>query len=95
MRASGGAAGRTGGAKEQDAETLRAMSDMPQRFTAWPQFVATYGDLAPFGFLSYAVRGFFENEGTLCYVQLISMTLAIHPSSGAVRAGLAIAGGLR
>ena len=47
------------------------ISDKPQRFTVWPQFEATYGSISHFGFLTYAVRGFFENYGTLCYVQLI------------------------
>lgn len=72
VRVSSGAAGRPGGLATEDPEQLPAMSEKPQRFTAWPQFELTYGDLTPFGFLNYAVRGFFENEGNLCYVQLIS-----------------------
>ena len=67
--ASGGTAGQTGGTR--DLRLPVAISDKPQRFTVWPQFEATYGDLQPFGYLCYAVRGFFENNGGLCYVQLI------------------------
>lgn len=48
-----------------------AIEPKPQRFTVWPEFKATYGDLERFGFLTHAVRGFFENEGDLCYVQVI------------------------
>lgn len=62
------------------------LSAKPQRFTLWPQFEATYGALKPFGFLTYAVRGFFENGGSLCYVQVIGYT---HRISLALDAGLA------
>lgn len=86
VRRSWGAAGRPDGLAEQDTEAVQAISDKPQRFTVWPQFEATYGDLAPFGFLTYAVRGFFENEGNLCYVQLISF--AGDSALAAVYAGL-------
>ncbi len=77
VRTSWGTAGRPDGLAELDSvqldsEAVQAISAKPQRFTVWPQFEATYGDLAPFGFLTYAVRGFFENQGNLCYVQLIS-----------------------
>lgn len=50
---------------------LQAISEKPQRFTVWEQFEKTYGELRPFGFLVNAVRGFFENGGSLCYVQVI------------------------
>jgi hypothetical protein len=48
-----------------------AIEPKPQRFTVWPDFKDTYGDLERFGLLAYAVRGFFENEGDLCYVQVV------------------------
>ena len=63
-----------------------AISAKPQRFTLWPQFEATYGALKPFGFLAYAVRGFFENGGSLCYVQVIGYKDNV---PGALDAGLA------
>lgn len=72
VRTAWGAAGRPGSRVDTEAEAIKAISDKPQRFTLWPQFDATYGDLQPYGFLTYAVRGFFANDGNLCYVQLIS-----------------------
>jgi uncharacterized protein len=69
-----GSAGRVNQSQPEQTplELFKMLSDKPQRFTLWPQFEATYGDLKPFGFLVNAVRGFFENDGRLCYVQLIS-----------------------
>lgn len=67
-----GSAGQVNQAAETPLESIQTLSDKPQRFTLWPQFEANYGDLKPFGFLVNAVRGFFENDGRLCYVQLIS-----------------------
>lgn len=81
-----GAGGRPGGPAEDDPAALQAISDMPQRFTAWAQFSLTYDGLAKYGFLNFAVRGFFENEGSLCYVQLVSYA-GDSPAEG-VRAGL-------
>ncbi|MBW2121343.1 MAG: phage tail sheath subtilisin-like domain-containing protein, partial [Deltaproteobacteria bacterium] len=40
----------------------------PQRVTLWPQFEEAFGPPPPGGHLADAVRGFFENRGTLCYV---------------------------
>ncbi len=40
----------------------------PQPLTLWPQFEAQFGAPRADGFLAYAVRGFFENGGLLCYV---------------------------
>ncbi|BAY29269.1 phage tail sheath protein fi-like protein [Nostoc carneum NIES-2107] len=40
----------------------------PQRLTLWPQFEQHFGQPLSNGYLGYAVRGFFENEGRLCYV---------------------------
>lgn len=71
IHASAGAAGQPdSGAEEAVGKTL-SFSLKPQRFTVWPQFEATYGSISHAGFLTYAVRGFFENRGALCYVQLI------------------------
>ncbi|MGQ0778515.1 MAG: phage tail sheath family protein [Pseudonocardiales bacterium] len=39
----------------------------PQRLTLWPQFEPIFGGPSS-GFLPQAVRGFFENDGLLCYV---------------------------
>ena len=72
IRSSLGAAGPAPAWRAPDGDLLNAIGTKPQRFTIWPQFEQTYRGLASAGFLSYAVRGFFENGGNLCYVQLIS-----------------------
>jgi len=89
VQASRGASGQPG-APVADAEELYKLSEKPQRFTVWPQFEATYGGLMPFGFLGHAVRGFFENGGRLCYVQI--MTYEGDAVADALRAGLEILG---
>lgn len=40
----------------------------PQVLTLWTQFAADFGPVTERGYLAYAVRGFFENDGLLCYV---------------------------
>lgn len=57
----------------------------PQRLTLWPQFGATFGTTSD-GFLADAVRGFFENDGMLCYVVRVDET---RPAADGLRAGLA------
>src|SRR5919201_3416691 len=42
--------------------------NVPQRLTLWPQFGSLLGPPRPDGYLAPAVRGFFENDGVLCYV---------------------------
>jgi uncharacterized protein len=47
----------------------RGEMDRPTKLTSWDQFRALYGDQPlPGFFLWYAVRGFFENGGKVCYV---------------------------
>ncbi len=38
------------------------------RLTSWKEYVSTFGWFLPNSHLAYAVRGFFENGGTTCYV---------------------------
>ncbi len=40
----------------------------PHRLTLWPQFQAQFGGQPDGGYLADAVRGFFENDGLMCYV---------------------------
>lgn len=43
--------------------------NLPTKVTSWEQFRATFGKLPPQGsYLWYAVRGFFQNGGQVCYV---------------------------
>ena len=47
----------------------RGELDTPTKITSWDQFRATFGDQPlPGFFLWYAVRGFFENGGQVCYI---------------------------
>ena len=41
---------------------------LPTLLTSWDHFQSTFGKLPVAGFLYYAVRGFFENQGQVCYV---------------------------
>jgi phage tail sheath protein FI len=47
----------------------RGPLDLPTKVTSWDQFLATFGEQPlPGFFLWYAVRGFFENGGQVCYI---------------------------
>jgi uncharacterized protein len=51
----------------------RGELDTPTKITSWDQFQATFGEQpVPGFFLWYAVRGFFENGGQVCYVVRVS-----------------------
>lgn len=42
---------------------------IPTKLASWEQFLATFGKVPPAGsYLWYAVRGFFQNGGQVCYV---------------------------
>ncbi|MFY1671349.1 phage tail sheath family protein [Plantactinospora sp. WMMB334] len=58
----------------------------PQRLTLWPQFEAAFGGSTD-GFLADAVRGFFENGGTVCHA--VRLPEALTPADE-VRGGLAV-----
>ncbi len=58
----------------------------PVPLTLWPQFEAQFGPPPATGFLAYAVRGFFENGGLLCYVVRLDGTAT---PLAALRHGLA------
>jgi hypothetical protein len=44
------------------------------RLTSWKGFLGTFGGFRPYGFLAYAIRAFFENGGTTCYVVRVAAT---------------------
>jgi len=58
----------------------------PQPLTLWPQFRAQFGTPREGAFLAYAVRGFFENGGLLCYVVRLDDSAT---ALAGLRAGLA------
>ncbi|HSB70748.1 MAG TPA: lamin tail domain-containing protein [Candidatus Methylomirabilis sp.] len=56
-------------------------------FTLWPEFEERFGALRTAGYLVRAVRGFFENGGGRCYVQLLCREEEVPPLM-ALRLGL-------
>lgn len=40
----------------------------PLKVESWRQFQTHFGSFVPYGFLAYAVKGFFENDGRTAYV---------------------------
>jgi hypothetical protein len=78
-----------------DREDTTVMDEGPEMFTLWPDFVNTFGGLFAYGYLGYAVHGFFANDGRLCYVQLVAYddtpgdeTPGRDPAVNALQAGL-------
>jgi phage tail sheath protein FI len=65
----------------------------PTALYLWPQFEATFGQPYPNGYLSYAVRGFFENGGLMAYVVRLDDDEALSRQQS-LRAGLEAAGSL-
>lgn len=55
----------------------------PVRIESWRQFLARFGPFVSYGYLAYAVKGFFENGGRTCYVVRVA-------GSDAKRATLAL-----
>jgi uncharacterized protein len=41
------------------------------KFTLWPTFMSSFGPLLAHGYLASAVRGFFQNGGNQCFVQIL------------------------
>ncbi|MEJ2568622.1 MAG: hypothetical protein P8Z50_07110, partial [candidate division WOR-3 bacterium] len=50
----------------------RGPLNTPVRVESWKQFWAVFGGFIPQGYLAYAVQGFFENGGRICYVTRIT-----------------------
>ena len=65
-----------------------ALSILPEALTCWLDFEQRYGALRQDGFLAHAARGFFENGGDLCFVQIVCF-------AGAASPVLAVSEGLR
>ena len=41
---------------------------VPVQINSWRQFQAQFGNFVSYGFLAYAVKGFFENGGRTCFI---------------------------
>ncbi|MBD2094095.1 phage tail sheath family protein [Trichocoleus sp. FACHB-591] len=50
--------------------------NQPQELTLWTQFLQIFGPSLPNSYLYYAVRGFFSNGGTSCYIVRLDENLA-------------------
>ncbi len=46
----------------------RGSVNQPVQIDSWRQFQAIFGNFLPYGFLAYAVKGFFENGGRTCFI---------------------------
>src|SRR5215471_4255367 len=57
-----------------------------KRLTVWSQYIEIFSDSLTNGYLASAVRGFFENGGTVCYVVRLDSRL---PEAAALEQGLA------
>jgi hypothetical protein len=51
------------------------------RLTSWSQFRAVFGGFVPYGYLAYAVRAFFDNGGSTCYVVRVAALKLAKPAS--------------
>jgi len=50
----------------------RGSLNAPVRIESWKQYWAVFGGFIPQSYLAYAVQGFFENGGKICYVTRIT-----------------------
>lgn len=66
-----------GYAPEAHKEADRVPVNEARPLTLWSQFVQHFGQPLPNSYLAYAVRGFFENGGRLCYVVRLDETVAV------------------
>lgn len=58
---------------QRDGRPFRA-EDVAIRITSFDEFRSQFGGFIANGYLAYAVRGFFENGGTTCYVVRVAGT---------------------
>jgi phage tail sheath protein FI len=79
------------GYADQGVVDERELVNVPQRLTLWPQLEELLGPPRADSYLASAVRGFFENDGVLCYV--VPLEDAGSPLAE-LRAGLAAVEGL-
>lgn len=86
--------GYAGGGSPQEQEQEQGLGE-PRRLTLWTEFEAGFGPATSAagsrGYLADAVRGFFENDGLLCYVLRLEDTGS--PADD-LRRGLLALGGL-
>jgi phage tail sheath protein FI len=54
----------------------RGPLNRPVQIESWRQFQMKFGSFHPYGFLAFAVKGFFENSGRTCFVTRIAGSTA-------------------
>lgn len=52
--------------------TMRGPLYEPVRVESWKQFVSSFGDFIPQGYLAYSVYGFFANGGRTCWISRVA-----------------------
>ena len=63
------------------------------RLSSWKEFLTTFGGFITYGYLAYAVRAFFQNGGTTCFVARIAATQHAEPSQRPATAFLSLPSG--
>jgi phage tail sheath protein FI len=59
-----------------DSRTLDDPQTLAVPLSSWKEYRAKFGGLTPYAYMPYAVRAFFENGGTKCYVVRIAASSA-------------------
>lgn len=62
-----------------DSATLADPNCLAVPLTSWDQYRATFGGLTHYAYMPYAVRAFFENGGTKCYVVRVAASTSTVP----------------
>jgi hypothetical protein len=77
-----------------NGEISLGLKKLAVRLTSWKEYRAVFGGFTAFGCLAYAVRAFFENGGTTCYVVRVAAT-NVDPGERPRVASLALPAALR
>jgi len=73
-------------AVEGDGYTTRSVLSQPRLITNWGQYQTQFGGLVEDAYLPYAVRGFFDNGGSICHVISVRTLGDPHPAQALVYA---------
>ena len=64
-----------------DSPSLPDPSTLAVPLRSWDEYRARFGGLTRYSYMPYAVRAFFENGGTMCYVARVAASTSADPSS--------------
>lgn len=62
-----------------DSPSLPDPTVLAIRLTSWNDYRTKFGGMTEYGYMPYAVRAFFENGGTTCYVVRVAASTASNP----------------